>query len=139
MLNCTLSANLNGLNLGTGTRANVASLNIVGNLSLLRAGHPQMRSHSMRDDHVKSVDDPKRLILGYLPISQPSSSPQTSLSWWFTTAGASAASVEVVVPAVSRPEVARRRVTSPPRPCGARETTVRCESSPVARLFATGG
>src|SRR4051812_2621898 len=48
MLNRTLSANLNGLNFGTRTLANLAGLNIVATQGL-RHAHPRKRKDSMRD------------------------------------------------------------------------------------------
>ena len=59
MLNRTLSANLNGLNLGTRTlaTANAASLNIVVDTLRLRHEHPQKRKDSMRGENWKLMGD----------------------------------------------------------------------------------
>lgn len=59
MLNRTLSANLNGLNLGTRTLANLqlAGFNTVVDTLRLRHEHPQMRKDSMRGGDSKHKGD----------------------------------------------------------------------------------
>src|SRR3954452_8152885 len=57
MLNRTLSANLNGLNLGTRTLATLAGLNIVASTQNVPHAHPQKRKDSMRGMDAKLMDD----------------------------------------------------------------------------------
>lgn len=149
MLNRTLSANLNGLNLGTRTLANLAGLNIVATTSRLRPLHPQKRQDSMRDGDAKAMRGVSISIRGPRPISPPPSSPIGSSSWPFS-ARTSPASFEVVEPAVAVTlpaeqagrvaRAARSQVLGYPRAsaCGRPETTARFESTPVA-ITATGG
>ena len=95
MLNRTLSANLNGLNLGTRTLANPACLNIVATLGL-RHAHPRKRKDSMRDMDAKSIRDTSTSIRGLLEIPSPMSSP-FSLEFRLGPASPSPTSSQVVV------------------------------------------
>ena len=83
MLNRTLSANLNGLNLGTRTTANfpLAAVNNVISTLRVRHLHPQMRKDSMRGGDAKlrgdsSISDS---IRGCLPSIPSPGSPISSL------------------------------------------------------------
>ncbi len=148
MLNCTLSANLNGLNLGTRSLANLAGLN-TGTTSRSRMTHPHMPCQFLRDGDAKSKRPSKIMYGGSQPISQPPFSPQ-GLSPWRFSPGASVASVEVVVPTVAVPvpairagraaEAARLRVLSESRASETLRTlaTTRCRPAPAAS-FAAGG
>jgi hypothetical protein len=81
MLNRTLSANLNGLNLGTRTlaNANLAGLNIVAT-SLVRHDHPRMRKDSMRvaDAKLREESSIRPSIRGFLPSFPLAGSPAFS-------------------------------------------------------------
>jgi hypothetical protein len=80
MLYCTLSANLNGLNLGTQELAlNAASFTNVGSNPNFRHADPRMRKHSMRNAVRNSIGDDsiKRLI----PKDLPAFSPLSSAFW----------------------------------------------------------
>jgi hypothetical protein len=81
MLNRTLSANLNGLNLGTRTLAtlNVAALNVVST-QRFRHDHPQMRKDSMRVAEMKLREDSsiRPSIRGFLPSFGSAGSPAFS-------------------------------------------------------------
>lgn len=148
MLNCTLSANLNGLNLGTRSLATLAGLNI-GTVSRSRMTHPHMPCQFLRDGDSKSMGDLSIKVGGSSQIPQPPFSPQALYSWQFTTS-ASVASVEVVVPTVAVPvpalragrpaEAARLRVLSESRASEflRTETTTRCRPAPVACTAAGG-
>lgn len=148
MLNRTLSANLNGLNLGTRTLATFAGLNIVGATLRLRPSYPHKRSQSMRDGDAKAMGDPSIAIRGSRSISPSSSSP-FGATWPFVVE-ASPARSEVVEPAVAvvapvepagrAARAARSQVLGDPRAsaCGWPKLTARAESNPDARS-ASGG
>jgi hypothetical protein len=151
MLNRTLSANLNGLNLGTRTLAiDLAGLNIVAQL---RHDHPQKRKGSMRDAYAKmmeglSISDSDS-IRGPLPISSFASSPQGFRSWPFCGRPSPARSevVEVAVAEASVPVqwtgrasmTAWPQVLAEPQACGRRRASMtRAESIPAASTAAGG-
>ena len=82
MLNRTLSANLNGLNLGTRTLANlkVAGLNNVVSTDRIRHDHPQKRKDSMRVAEMKMTEESsiRPSIRGFLPSFGSAGSPAFS-------------------------------------------------------------
>jgi hypothetical protein len=150
MLNRTLSANLNGLNLGTRTLANLVSLNIVATQGL-RHAHPRKRKDSMRDMDAKMMRDSSITIRGSLEISPSMSSPFGS-SYRPFPAGASPTGTEVVVVfpvGVSEPVLRTARATRAERSQAQRQpqfsscvwrqaTMTNALSIPVAST-ATGG
>ncbi len=92
-LNRTLSANLNGLNLGTRSFAALANLNNGTPTLRLRHAHPQRVVSHVRDG---SIGDPdaSRISIPRDPMSMPPCSP--SGSWWFLGSHQARARVEVV-------------------------------------------
>ena len=152
MLNRTLSANLNGLNLGTRTlaNANLAGLNLVAT-SLFRHDHPRMRMDSMRvaDVKLKEESSIRPSIRGFLPSCPPASSPAFSpLRPYPGEVGVARPEVVVAFPApafagASWPSMAQRAAWSQRlaqvQPCaGRRSAMTRAESIPTA-TFAAGG
>jgi len=107
MLNRTLSAKSNGLNLGTRTLANLAGLNIVATQGL-RHDHPRKRKDSMRGGDAKLMRDSSISIRGSLEIPPSPCSPTSSPAWPYR-AEASPARPEVVV---AVPSVAVERSVS---------------------------
>ena len=152
MLNRTLSANLNGLNLGTRTlaNANLAGLNIVAT-PLVRHDHPRMRKDSMRVADAKLMGESsiRPSIRGFLPSCPPASSPAfTPLRPYPGEAGVARPEVVVACPlpavaGASWPSMAAWAAWSQPlaqvQPCaGRRSAMTRAESIPTAS-FAAGG
>lgn len=152
MLNRTLSANLNGLNLGTRTLANLAGLNIVATQGL-RHAHPRKRKDSMRDMDAKSMRDTSIFIRGSLEISPAMSSPSGSSFWPYPASPSPTSSrVVVVLPAAvevsesvrctdrtSRAERSQAQSQPQFQACGWQQATMtRALSNPVAST-ATGG
>lgn len=152
MLNRTLSANLNGLNLGTRTlaNANLAGLNLVAT-SIVRHDHPRMRKDSMRvaDAKLSEESSIRPSIRGFLPSGSPASSPAfTPLRPYPGEVGVARPEVVVAcaVPAfagASWPSmvgsVAWSRTLAQVQPCARqRSAMTRAESRPAA-TFASGG
>ena len=151
MLNRTLSANLNGLNLGTRTLATFAGLNIVGQAPRLRPSHPQPRRDFMRDGDAKAMrgvskserirDSRSILASSCSPIG---SNVGTSV-FAFDPARPGFAAVEPAVAGIVRApgsvrarQAARVHVPVVPPMCGWPLTAVPARWCPVARP-ATGG
>jgi hypothetical protein len=148
MLNRTLSANLNGLNLGTRTLANgyLASLNIVNAQRSVHA-HPLKRKDSMRDGMAKAKET-SISIRGPISISPSPSSPSVSPPRPYPGRPSRSRSEVVVVVGGSVSVVTAERASGAvrsqaqarQRACGWRRATMtRAESIPVASCFATGG
>jgi len=153
MLNRTLSANLNGLNLGTRTLATLAGLNIVAT-PCVRHDHPRKRKDSMRGETAKDLGGSSISIRGRFPFPPPSSHSPFGPSSWPYSAGASlrAARSEVVVvtPVPVEASVSAIRAeraswagwsqaeVQPQQKARTRQTMAPAESIPVAR-YATGG
>lgn len=155
MLNRTLSANLNGLNLGTRSLASQAGVNIVDATRSLRHAHPQKRKDFMRDADAKAMGDASISIRGTQRISPSVSSPSGPAYWHypasscprpvvarFVVVAESPVPVGAAVPVTSTGRATRAgrspsRMFAPSfgRP---RETMTRAESIPVA-IAATGG
>lgn len=155
MLNRTLSANLNGLNLGTRSLASQANVNIVVATRSLRHTHPQKRKDFMRDADAKAMGDSSISIRGTHCISPPASSPSGPAYWPYPASRCPSPVVArfVVVAESPVPIGASVSVPSTGRATGAgrspsrrlaplfgrpRETMTRAESNPVA-IAATGG
>jgi len=155
MLNRTLSANLNGLNLGTRNLANLAGLNIVVATPCVRHDHPRKRWDSMRGEDAKGMGGSSISIRGSfpIPISPSSSSPLGSPFWPYPASSSERPArfeVVAVVPVPVEPSVSATAAVRAPRPGAsqvqaqarlrgrARETMTRTESIPVAST-ATGG
>ena len=151
MLNRTLSANLNGLNLGTRTLANFAGLNIFGQAALVPASHPRLRKDSMRGGDANAMREPSKpkRIRGTRSIPASPCSPFGPYRGVPTLATSPSRSgslvvarpVASVVPSLwfGRAAQAAGALTSgDPRACGWPETTARTETTPVA-IIATGG
>ena len=150
MLYRTLSANLNGLNLGTLANAKLAGRNIVVT-SLVRHDHPQMRRDSMRasDAKLRGELSIRPSIREILPIFPSAGSPAFSPSRPYP-GGLVEARPEVVVaspvPALagaSWPSMAARAAWSQPvgparASAGRRAAMTRTEPIPAAS-FAAGG
>jgi hypothetical protein len=155
MLNRTLSANLNGLNLGTRSLASQANVNIVVATRSLRHAHPQKRKDFMRDADPKAMGGASISIRGPQRILPSASSPSGPASWPYPASPSPRPVVArfVVVAESPVPIGASVSVTSTGRASGAgrspsrmlapsfgrpRETMTRAESIPVA-IAATGG
>lgn len=149
MLNRTLSANLNGLNLGTRTLANGltagAGLNLVVDASRLRQFHPRKRQDQMRFGEARAMKDVAISIRGSIAPSPSPISPPVSPSWPYPAA-ASRTRAEVVVgrvvsvtPTERATETGRSRTHAGHCARGWRSAPMtRLVSNPVATL-ATGG
>ncbi len=152
MLNRTLSANLNGLNLGTRTLANgnLAGFNLVAT-SLVRHGHPRMRKDSMRvaDAKFKEETSIRPSIRGFLPSCPSANSPAfTPIRPYPGDVGVARPEVVVACSApafagASWPSIAMRGAWSQPlarvQSCaGRRAAMTRAESIPAA-TYAAGG
>lgn len=148
MLNRTLSANLNGLNLGTRTLANLAGLNIVAPTQDVPHAHPQMRKDPARGMDAKAKEEPSISIRGSFPsfASIPSPFGPSRPSYPAVVCGVEPRSA-VVVDGTAGGVALRGRATRAVRSqvqvqsqrCGWQgQTRTRTEVSPGARTAAGG-